>query len=83
MSEDLLVDGYDYNPHTCEVDVPYGDYCDMKDKLKENKQLKDQLQQKENIIKEFRELADKYEMGKYDYSVPCFELKEILDKEKQ
>lgn len=34
-----------------------------------------------NIIKEIRELADKYEMGKYDYNVPSFEIKEILDKE--
>jgi len=42
--------------------------------LDENEKLK-------SIIKEVRELADKYEMGKYDYNVPCFELKEILDKE--
>ena len=34
-----------------------------------------------NIIKEIRKLADKYEMGKYDYNVPSFEIKEILDKE--
>lgn len=34
-----------------------------------------------NIINEIRELADKYEMGKYDYNVPSFEIKEILDKE--
>lgn len=33
MSEDLLVDGYDYNPHTCMVEVPYNDYWDMKDKI--------------------------------------------------
>lgn len=49
--------------------------------LEEYKDLKKQLEQKENIIKEVRELADKYEMGKYDYNVPSFEIKEILDKE--
>lgn len=56
MSEDLLVDGYDYNPHTCMVEVPYNDYWDMKDRIinlkKENEYLQTQLQQKENIIKE-------------------------------
>lgn len=56
MSEDLLVDGYDYNPHTCVVEVPYNDYWDMKDRIinlkKENEYLQTQLQQKENIIKE-------------------------------
>lgn len=56
MNEDLLVDGYDYNPHTCMVEVPYNDYWDMKDRIinlkKENEYLQNQLQQKENIVKE-------------------------------
>lgn len=40
-----------------------------------------EIERQDNVIKEVRTLADKYELGKYDYSVPCFELKEILDKE--
>lgn len=51
-------------------------------KLQEDyeKQSKE-IERLNNIIKEIRELADKYEMGKYDYNVPSFEIKEILDKE--
>lgn len=46
----------------------------ISDYIKENERLN-------NIIKEIRKLADKYEMGKYDYNVPSFEIREILDKE--
>lgn len=87
MSEDLLVDGYDYNPHTCMVEVPYNDYWDMKDKCKENKQLKSQLQQKENIIKEVREYIESYnleylhETNEHNLADILEELLAILDKE--
>ena len=97
MSEDLLVDGYDYNPHTCMVEVPYNDYWDMKDRIinlkKENEYLQNQLQQKENIIKEIREYIKtqipivKAEMGIPNINTSASELLnyekilEILDKE--
>lgn len=87
MSEDLLVDCYDYNPHTYMVEVPYNDYFDMKDKCKENKQIKDQLQQKENIIKEVREEVRIYEeqsndgaTNELDNYVFVQRLKNVLDK---
>lgn len=44
-------------------------------------QQRKEIERLNNIINEARELADKYEMGKYDYNVPSFEIKEILDKE--
>lgn len=53
------------------------------DYFKQRNDLYIENQKLHNIIKEVRELADKYEMGKYDYSVPCFELKEILEKEEK
>lgn len=34
-----------------------------------------------NIIKQIEELCDKHELGKYDYSVPVFELKEVIKSE--
>lgn len=63
--------------------------CDYKEEYEnENERLNfnykealDEIDRLNNIIKEIRKLADKYEMGKYDYNVPSFEIKEILDKE--
>ena len=43
---------------------------------KSYEKLEDENKHLRSIIKEVRELADKYEIGKYDYNVPCFELKE-------
>ena len=43
--------------------------------------MEEKIDRLNNIINEIRKLADKYEMGKYDYNVPSFEIKEILDKE--
>ena len=47
---------------------------------KEINVLRSENKRLHSIIKEVRELAEKYELGKYDYSIPVFELKEILAK---
>ncbi len=49
--------------------------------MKHQEEKDKEIERLNNIIKEIRELANKYEMGKYDYNVPSFEIKEILDKE--
>lgn len=36
-----------------------------------------------SVIDEIRELIDKYEMGRFDYNIPVFEIKMMLDKVKE
>lgn len=85
MSEDLLVDGYDYNPHTCMVEVPYNDYFDMKDKCKENKQLhsiiKEVTEYIEKELKSGRSKNNQWLMGCYDEDKNILEILDKVDKE--
>ena len=53
----------------------------LTDEYKNTEYQQKEIERLNNIINEIRELADKYEIGKYDYNVPSFEIKEILDKE--
>lgn len=37
----------------------------------------------QSVLDEIRELIDKYEMGRFDYNIPVFEIKMMLDKVKE
>lgn len=63
-------------PIECIFDDLVIDINEIKRLTKENKQLKE-------VIDEIKCKAEQFDLGKYDYCVPVFEIKEILNKIKE
>lgn len=59
------------------------DYYISKPYIETIQEMEQEKQQLKSVLDEIRELMNRYNLGKYDYSIPTFEIQEILDKVKE